>query len=494
MLYCNLSKRKEKEMSQINKFISFNLSKEILEALTMLKYLEPTKIQDMVIPKALEGIDIVGKSKTGTGKTAAFAIPICEQIIWDEYLPQALILEPTRELAVQVKTEVFHIGRKKRLKVPVLFGGMPIDKQTTTLKQKSHVVVGTPGRILDHLRRGNLKLENIKYLVIDEADLMLDMGFQEEVSEIIRQLPDKRQTMLFSATMSDAIEELVNENMTNPLTIAIESTTQTVSKVKEELYYVDSEEKYHTFFSILLMENPKDCMIFCATREMVNTLYHKMTRDKIKCGMLHGELDQRQRLQVIEEFREGRFHFLICTDVAARGIDFDTITHVIHYDFPTGRETYVHRTGRTGRNGKNGKAISLVTPDEEKMKKMVEAYTLRTLEEKVCPKREEIDEKAFWKKQSEKTVRKEKKGAVFNKTITRLCIGGGKKSKMRTADIVGAICSIDDISAEDIGIIDIRDSLSYVEILNNKGNKVMNELQNKTIKGKIRKVKTVKGI
>lgn len=480
-------------MNQLNKFSNFHLSEEILEALSMLKYLEPTKIQEMVIPKALEGADIVGKSKTGTGKTAAFSIPICEQVIWDEYLPQALILEPTRELAVQVKTEVFHIGRKKRLKVPVLFGGMPIDKQTTTLKQKAHVIVGTPGRILDHLRRGNLKLNNIKFLVIDEADLMLDMGFQEEVSEIIRQLPNKRQTMLFSATMSDAIDELVKQNMINPLKIEMESKTETVSIIEEELYYVNSEEKYHTFFSILLMENPRDCMIFCATREMVNTLYHKMTRDKIKCGMLHGELDQRQRLQVIEDFREGKFHFLICTDVAARGIDFDAITHVVHYDFPTGRETYVHRTGRTGRNGKNGKAISLVTPDEKKMKKMVEAYIVRKIEEKICPMREDINEQAFWKKQSEKTVQKEKKGAVFNKTITRLCIGGGKKSKMRAVDLVGAICSIDDITAEDIGIIDIRDSLSYVEILNNKGNKVVNELQNKTIKGKIRKVKTTRG-
>lgn len=481
-------------MNHIKKFSDYNLSDDILEALTMLKYLEPTKIQEMVIPKALEGVDIVGKSKTGTGKTAAFAIPICEQIVWDEYLAQALILEPTRELAVQVKNEVFHIGRKKRLKVPVLFGGMPVDKQATTLKQKSHVIVGTPGRILDHLRRDNLNLSNIKYLVIDEADLMLDMGFKEEVNQIIKHIPKKRQTMLFSATMSEAINELVNKNMYEPLSVVIESETETVSEIEEELYYVANEEKYHTFFTILLAENPLDCMIFCATREMVNTLYHKMSRDKIKCEMLHGELDQRQRLQVIDNFREGKFHFLICTDVAARGIDFDNITHVIHYDFPMGRETYVHRTGRTGRNGKKGKAISLVTPDEEKMKKAVETYIGRKIEEKICPKREEVDEKEFWKRQREKIVTKEKKGAVFNKTITRLSIGGGKKSKMRPVDIVGAICSINDITAEDIGIIDIRDSLSYVEILNNKGNRVLNELQDKTIKGKVRKVKITRGV
>lgn len=494
MLYYSLSKEKRLKMTQNNKFSKFNLSNDILEALTMLHYIEPTKIQELVIPKALEGKDIVGKSKTGTGKTAAFAIPICEQVIWDEYLPQALVLEPTRELAVQVKNELFHIGRKKRIKVPVLLGGMPIDKQTLTLKQRSHIIVGTPGRILDHLVRDNLNLSNIKYLVIDEADLMLDMGFYEEVKKIIKQLPKNRQIMLFSATMSDAIDEIVRKNMRNPLSIGVESKTETVSKIDEEYYYVSNEEKYHTFISILLMENPLDCMIFCATREMVNTLYHKMNRDNIKCGMLHGEIDQRQRLQVIDDFREGRFHYLICTDVAARGIDFDNITHVIHYDFPTGKETYVHRTGRTGRNGREGKAISLVTPEEDRMKKAVEAYTFREIKEMICPKREEIDDKEFWKRQREKIVKKEKKGAVFNQSITRLSIGGGKKSKMRAVDIVGAICSIDGMTAEDVGIIDIRDSLSYVEILNNKGDTVLKALESKTIKGKVRKVRITRNM
>lgn len=477
-----------------NKFSEFRLSEDILEALTMLKFIEPTEIQKRVIPPALEGKDIIGKSKTGTGKTAAFSIPVCEQIIWEENLAQALILEPTRELAVQVKNELFHIGRKKRLKVPVVFGGMPIDKQALTLKQKSHIVVGTPGRILDHLRRENLNLSKVKHLVIDEADLMLDMGFMDEVKQIIKYLPTERQTMLFSATMNDAIDELVKKSMFHPVTVMIESKTETVTKIFEELYYVDSEEKYQALLSLLILENPKDCMIFCATREMVNTLYHKMSRNKIKCGMLHGELDQKERLRTIDDFRDGRFHYLICTDVAARGIDFDNITHVIHYDFPTGKETYVHRTGRTGRNGKEGKAISLVTPEEERMKKAVEDFTSQQIEVKEIPNRKELNETEFWQKQREKTVLKERKGAVFNKIITRLSIGGGKKSKMRTLDIVGAICSIDGITAEDIGIIDIRDSLTYVEILNNKGNKVLDELQNKTVKGKVRKVRVTRGI
>ena len=477
-----------------NTFYKFELSPEILESLTLLHYLEPTQIQEEVIPVALNGQDILGKSQTGTGKTAAFAIPLCEKVLWEENLPQAIVLEPTRELAVQVQTEIFNIGRKKRLKIPAVFGGMPVDKQALTLKQKSHIVVGTPGRIMDHVRRNNLNLGNIRYLVIDEADLMFQMGFIEEVKEIMELLPKKRVTMLFSATISDTIKELADSYMRDPVSITIESETETVSQITQELYYVDAATKYQTLLTLLIQENPKDCMIFCATREMVNTLYHKLSRDKIKCGMLHGELDQRERLQTTDDFRDGRFHFLICTDVAARGIDFDHITHVIHYDFPTGKENYVHRTGRTGRNGRDGKAISLATIDEKKMVQAVEEYTLQTIEKKVCPNRTELDENAFWKTQREKSVRKERKGDVFHKTITRLAIGGGKKSKMRAVDIVGAICSIDGITADDIGIIDVRDSLSYVEILNNKGKTVLEQLQDKTIKGKIRKVRITRGL
>ncbi|SHJ64377.1 DEAD/DEAH box helicase [Parasporobacterium paucivorans] len=477
-----------------NNFSGFGLSQEIIDALTLLRYTEPTQIQKETIPAALEGRDILGKSGTGTGKTAAFAIPICEKVLWEENLPQALILEPTRELAVQVKMEIFHIGRKKRLKVPVVFGGMPVDKQALSLKQKSHIVVGTPGRIMDHVRRGNLQLGSIKYLVIDEADLMLDMGFLDEVQEIIELLPADRMTMLFSATVSSEIDGLVHRYMNNPLSIVVEPESGTTGEISQEVYYAESENKYHILVSVLIRENPQDCMIFCATREMVNTLCHKLGRDKIRCGMLHGELDQKERLKTIDDFRDGRFHYLICTDVAARGIDFDNITHVINYDFPTGKETYVHRIGRTGRKGRSGKAISLVTPEEMKMKQAVEEYTSQPIREMECPDRKRLDEDAFRKKLKENTVLKERKGNVFNKTIMRLSIGGGRKSKMRAVDIVGTICNIDGISAQDIGIIDVRDSLTYVEILNNKGEKVLDELQNKPIKGKVRKVRTTRGM
>lgn len=480
-----------------NQFESYQLSKEIIEALTILGYKEPTKIQTEVIPIALKRRDIVGKSQTGSGKTAAFAIPLCEEAVWEENPPTALVLEPTRELTIQTKQEIFHIGRKKRLKVPDVFGGFPIDKQIQTLKQKSHIVVGTPGRVMDHIRRGTLQLSNIKSVVIDEADLMLDMGFAEEVGQILDAIKTKPRIMLFSATIGEEIEQMIDRYLREPVLIEIEETEETKLNIKQEVYEVAKEsdgigqdnEKYRLFLRLLARENPDSCMIFCGTKEMVNVLCRKLRKDGVKCGMIHGDIDQQDRIRTVEGFREGRFRYLIATDVVARGIDFDNLSHVFNYDFPTGRETYVHRIGRTGRNGKTGIAISLVAESDQKMKKMVENYVGYELPMETYVPVNKKEEEAFWNRQNEKVVLKKKKGAEFNKTITKLSISGGKKSKMRAVDIVGTICSIPDMTAEDIGVIDVRDSLTYVEILNGKGKKVLDALQEKTIKGKVRKVR-----
>ena len=226
---------------------------------------------------------------------------------------------------------------------------------------------------------------------------------------------------------------------------------------------------------------------------MVNVLFQKLRRNRIFCGMLHGDMEQKERLKTVDAFRRGAFRFLIATDVAARGVDFDGITHVINYDFPTGRETYIHRIGRTGRNGKTGTAVSLVGEEDKRMLKMIEEYTGRTFTFLSPPDRKDLDEKEFWKCQRVKTECKPQKGAAVAKGITRLSIGGGRKSKLRAGDIVGTICSIDGIESSDIGIIDIRDSLSYVEILNEKGKYVLECLETRPIKGKIRKVRYTKG-
>ena len=472
-----------------NEFQDFGLSIEILEALNGLGYKKPTNIQQEVIPPMLAGKNIVAKAPTGSGKTAAFAIPICQNVRWEENAPQALVLEPARELAVQVSQEMFHIGRKKRLKVPAVFGGFPIDKQIRTLKQKSHIVAGTPGRVMDHIRRETLKLSNVQWLVIDEADLMLDMGFIDEVKQILSLVPADCRISLFSATLKPEIRELADGFIPEAVLVMQEAGEEQASAITEKLYFASQERKYDTFLDILMDENPQSCMIFCGTREMTNVLFQKLRRKRIFCGMLHGDMEQRERLKTVDAFIRGGFRFLIATDVAARGIDFEEISHVVNYDFPTGKETYVHRIGRTGRNGNSGTAVSLVTENDQRMLKQVETYLGRELPVTEPPVIGDEKERAFWKFQRIKAERKPEKGEALNEGITRLSIGGGRKSKMRAGDIVGTICSIEGLEASDIGIVDIRDSISYVEILNRKGNQVLDYLQTKPMKGKVRKVR-----
>lgn len=474
-------------------FAQYGLSLSILEALDMLGYHHPTVIQQEVIPLVLAGKNVVARSRTGTGKTAAFAVPLCEMAVWEENSPRALVLEPSRELAVQVSRELFQIGRKKRLKVPAVFGGFPIDKQMQTLKQKSHIVVGTPGRVMDLVRRGSLQLSGITHLVIDEADLMLDMGFLEEVGEIISLLPENRKILLFSATLEKQVQTLIDNYAADAVFVAQDQEDGPPPSIGQAAYEVTAENKYEMFKRVLMKENPDSCMIFCGTREMVNVLFQKLRRDRIFCGMIHGEMEQKERLKNVDAFGRGGFRYLIATDVAARGIDFENIGLVVNYDFPTGKETYVHRIGRTGRNGKDGRAVSLVSAQEKKMLQKVEEYTgtaLPVLQELIVTQEEE---KAFWALQRRKSAPKAGKGEALNRDIMRLSIGGGRKTKMRTADIVGTICAVDGITAEDIGVIDIRESLTYVEILNRKGPLVLERLQMKPIKGKVRKVRKTSG-
>lgn len=477
------SNRKEKQFSD------YCLSPQILEALDALGYKSPTHIQREVLPALLAGKNVVVKAPTGSGKTAAFAIPVCEDIEWEENAPQALILEPARELAVQVRDEIFHLGRKKRLKVPAVFGGLPIDKQIQTLRQKSHVVVGTPGRVMDHVRRESLKLEKVRWLILDEADLMLDMGFIDEVKEICRLIPRDCRISLFSATLKPEIQELVEEFIQDMVPIVVEESGEGTDNIVQKIYDTTAQDKYDAFLNILMDENPQSSIVFCGTREMVNVLFQKLRRNRIFCGMVHGDMEQRERLKTVDAFRWGCFRFLIATDVAARGIDFEQMTHVFNYDFPMGRETYVHRIGRTGRNGKSGTAVSLVSQEDQRMLRQVREYTGWELPLLPCPVRSTEKEKEFWKSQRSKAVSRPSKGMALNAGIQSLFIGGGRKSKLRAGDIVGTICGIEGVEDSDIGIIDIRESLSYVEILNDKGELVLESLQTRPIKGKLRKVR-----
>ncbi|MHA6165360.1 DEAD/DEAH box helicase [Bacillus mojavensis] len=471
-------------------FKNYQISHDILRALEGLGYTEPTEVQRNVIPAALERKDLVVKSQTGSGKTAAFGIPLCELADWDENKPQALVLTPTRELAVQVKEDITNIGRFKRIKATAVFGKSSFDKQKAELKQKSHIVVGTPGRVLDHIEKGTLPLDRLSYLVIDEADEMLNMGFIDQVEAIIKHLPTERTTMLFSATLPEDIEKLSRQYMQNPEHIEIKAAGLTTRNIEHAVIQVREENKFSLLKDVLITENPDSCIIFCRTKEHVNQLTDELDDLGYPCDKIHGGMIQEDRFDVMNEFKRGEYRYLVATDVAARGIDIENIALVINYDLPLEKESYVHRTGRTGRAGNQGKAISFVAPFEKRFLTEIEDYIgfgIQTLE---APSQEEIAKKKpdFLAKLKDRPKIKKDKSEELNKDIMKLYFNGGKKKKIRAVDFVGTIAKIDGVSADDIGIITIMDNASYVEILNGKGPRVLKAMKDITVKGKKLKV------
>ncbi|QIW21033.1 ATP-dependent RNA helicase DbpA [Bacillus thuringiensis] len=471
-------------------FSNYALSKEVRRALTGLGYEHPTEVQGEVIPVALQKKDLVVKSQTGSGKTASFGIPLCEMVEWEENKPQALVLTPTRELAVQVKEDITNIGRFKRIKAAAIYGKSPFARQKLELKQKTHIVVGTPGRVLDHIEKGTLSLERLKYLVIDEADEMLNMGFIDQVEAIIDELPTKRMTMLFSATLPEDVEKLSRTYMNAPTHIEIKAAGITTDKIEHTLFEVREEEKLSLLKDVTMIENPDSCIIFCRTQENVDHVYRQLKRVNYPCDKIHGGMVQEDRFEVMDDFRKGKFRYLVATDVAARGIDIDNITHVINYDIPLEKESYVHRTGRTGRAGNNGKAITFITPYENRFLEEIEEYIGFEIPKELAPSKEEVikGKAVFEEKIYAKPIIKKDKNADLNKGIMKLYFNGGKKKKIRAVDFVGTIAKIQGVSADDIGIITIQDNVSYVEILNGKGPLVLKVMRNTTIKGKQLKV------
>ncbi|MFS0776785.1 DEAD/DEAH box helicase [Neobacillus sp. 3P2-tot-E-2] len=472
------------------KFQDYLLSEEIRRALTVLKYENLTEVQTEVIPKALKNQDLVVKSQTGSGKTASFAIPICEMMEWEERKPQTLILTPTRELAVQVRDDVTNIGRFKRIKAMAVYGKEPFSKQKEELKQKTHVVVGTPGRTMDHIERGTLELDKIKYLIIDEADEMLNMGFIDEVEAIIKELPENRVTMVFSATLPKDVENLCHQYMKDPIHIEIAATGVTTNTIEHGVIEVKDEDKISLLKDVTVVENPDSCIIFCRTKENVENVYTELEKANYSCERLHGGLEQEDRFAVMDGFKLGNFRYLVATDVAARGIDIDNVTLIINYDVPMEKESYVHRTGRTGRAGNKGKAVTFVTPYEGKFLKAIERYIGFEIPAMDAPTQDEVTSgiAAFEEKLSGRRVVRNNKTARINKDITKLHFSGGKKKKLRAVDFVGTISNIPGVSADDIGIITIQDNLSYVDILNGKGSIVLQAMEHTTVKGKKLKV------
>ena len=381
-------------------FAELGLNEPTLKAITELGYEEPTPIQERTIRLMLEGQDVIAQAQTGTGKTAAFALPIIEKLEPDRRTPQALILTPTRELAVQVAEAIHSYSKYYRTSVLPVYGGQPIERQLRALDRGVQVVVGTPGRLLDHIRRGTLKLGQVRTVILDEADEMLDMGFIEDIEAILKETPDERQTALFSATMPKPVVALAQRYMHDPQRITIENEQMTVPLTRQTYYEVGGRDKLEVLARILDYERPSSAIIFCRTKLEVDNLGQRLTARAYPAETLHGDLNQAQRDRVMGRFRTGQVELLIATDVAARGLDIEHVSHVINYDIPLDPEIYVHRIGRTGRAGRTGCAITLVTPRERRLWQVIQRVTgaeikrerLPTISDVIARRRESFKE------------------------------------------------------------------------------------------------------
>ncbi|KPV51647.1 RNA helicase [Kouleothrix aurantiaca] len=529
-------------------FAELGLSEPTLRAIGELGYEEPTPIQARTIVKLLAGNDVIAQAQTGTGKTAAFALPIIEKLDPDLRAPQALVMTPTRELAVQV-AEALHSYGKFHQHVAILpvYGGQPIDRQLRALRGGVNVVVGTPGRLLDHIQRGTLKLDQVRTVVLDEADEMLDMGFIEDIESILKETPEDRQTALFSATMPGPIAALAKSYMREPERITIQAEHMTVPQIRQIYYEVGGRDKFEILGRVLDFEMPSSAIIFCRTKSEVDSLGERLIARAFPAETLHGDLSQVQRDRVMQRFRTGQVELLVATDVAARGLDIEHVSHVINYDIPLDPEVYVHRIGRTGRAGRTGSAITLVTPRERRQLRTIERMTnatiqrmrLPTIADVIARRRESfketlretitgaglepyqimaeelgeeysptdlaaaafkllldqslmetedplagMDQDRFDDDRERRPQRSRTREFGPSQGMTRLYIDVGRDDNVRPADIVGAIANEAGIPGRAIGAIELFEHFALVEVPSNAAEKVLRALRHTTIRGR----------
>ncbi|TCS82122.1 ATP-dependent RNA helicase DeaD [Tepidibacillus fermentans] len=366
-------------------FYELGLHHNILRAITNMGFEEATPIQEQTIPLALQGKDLIGQAQTGTGKTAAFGIPLIERIEKENLSVQALVLTPTRELAVQVAEELNRIGQFKGVRTLPIYGGQEIDRQIKALKKRPHIIVATPGRFMDHMRRATIRLHSIQMVVLDEADEMLNMGFIDDIETILEEIPKERQTLLFSATMPKPIQLLANKFMKNPEFISIKAKELTVPNIEQQYLEVNEKQKFDTLCRLLDIHAPELAIVFGRTKRRVDELTEALNKRGYSAEGIHGDLSQRKRDSVLRKFKEASIEILVATDVAARGLDISGVSHVFNFDIPQDPESYVHRIGRTGRAGKTGLAITFVTPREIPFLRTIEKVTKRKIIRKAIP-------------------------------------------------------------------------------------------------------------
>jgi len=429
----------------------------LLEKLSSLGFTSMTPIQEKSIPVILEGKDLLAQSKTGSGKTLAFSLPLIIHTDTQKQLPQHLIITPTRELAEQV-TEVLRklASSVANFKIVTLYGGVPLRTQADSLEKGAHILVGTPGRLMDHLGKDTLDLSALHTLVLDEADRMLDMGFYDDIVKIASHMPVQRQTLLFSATFPEKIERLAKKLLKSPVLIKTD-TIQEADKI--ETFYCETSRKYPVLSDIIAYYRPDSLLIFCNTKADVIDLADKLAKAGHDVIELHGDLEQRERNEAVIAFSNGSRPLMVATDVASRGLDIKGISLVINYDLPFDREVYTHRIGRTGRADATGVAVSLYTPGSHKTDYIKSCAT---------PKRFQPDS--------------DKRGYLLRSDMETLCINGGKKSKLRAGDILGTFCKEIGIENTQIGKITVTDNRSYVALSGDVSRKVCKALETTKIK------------
>ena len=510
------------------KFEDLKISDKIKKAISDLGYVEATHIQTKAIPCMLTGQDLIGQSQTGSGKTASFVIPILEKIDAENDELQVIILCPTRELSMQVAEEIRKLTKyMENVKTTAVYGGKSIEMQIRELKRGTKIVVGTPGRVMDHMRRKTIKLENISCVVLDEADEMLSMGFEEDIETILKESNKDRQTVMFSATMPKEILGLTKKYLKNPKHIKIESTEDTKPKIEQIYYELKEKMKLETLMRIIEINNPKSCVVFCNTKRKVDNVIDELKSKGYSSEALHGDVRQEQRDRIMKSFKQGKFRILVATDVAARGIDVNDLEIVVNYDIPQEKEHYIHRIGRTGRTGKTGKAFTMIVGKEiiklrdieKHTKSKITAGKIPTISEVTKIKNEEI------KKQIKEIIADKKfiDEAIINELVeekinpvdiakavyslskktdasddtnvdlnalqdvngmVEVFLNLGKLDNIKVKDIVGSIAGNTSVSGSDIGKINLLDKFSFVEIPKEYIEEVLKGMKNKQIKGK----------
>lgn len=467
-------------------FGALSLSSDLIQVVSELGYTAPTPIQAQSIPLLLQGKDLIAQSKTGSGKTAAFALPLLENLAPHLRRRQirALVLCPTRELCAQVAREIRKLGRRHAgLQVLILSGGIPMGPQYGSLERGVHIVVGTPGRVLDHLTRGSLNLENIESVVLDEADRMLEMGFQEDLEKILSHTPPERQTVLFSATFPRTIEVMSRAYQRTPTRITIETEKESEPNIRHLFYKVEANSKLKALLSVIRAQASESIILFCNFKASVQELTQELIRNGMSADGIQGDLEQSDRDRIMAKFRNKSLRVLVATDVAARGIDVKDLDLVINYELPIQPEIYVHRSGRTGRAGMTGTAVSFYTEREEPKLLNIERSTNIMIEREPLPQtsapRETPSSTPF--------------NAPFNAMMKTLFIAAGRKEKMRPGDILGALTGdAGGLQGSAVGKIEIHDRFSYVAVSAPLAELALERLREGRIKGKKFRIEAVK--